>query len=677
MQLFVEILVEELPALPFLKEFKNFGEKWDKVLLDHKIKCNSQFFYTPRRIVICVDNFPKKTQDEVVEVFGPPVQIAFEGGDKNQKLAPAGEAFLRKNNLSQENLQTYNKNNKEVLYAKLVQDGIFTDSVIVKIVESFLESLSFGKHMRWGNVKESFIRPIRNIIIFLDGVFFKSCAYGLQSEPKTLVHRSFGYDYKEVTSFLQYQDLLEKNGVILSQERRREIILEQIRSIEAKNNVCIEIDSELLDEVVAITEYPRAILGSFDEKFLVLPKEVIITSMKENQRYFAVYKDKTLQELSNHFVMVSNSVTKNEEIVVLGNQKVLRARLEDAIFFYENDLRNGLQTDGLANIVFIDGAGSIWDKIKREIEIAKFLVEKIKDKELNWDLIQQAITFSKADLLSEMVYEFPNLQGLMGSYYAKAMNLGDQIALAIKEQYLPTGEKSALPSSLFSSIVALANKFDNIFTLFSVGKIPTGSRDPFALRRSASGILRIILAQKIDFDLQKDLRSLSQRVGYQNICEEKIPSFFIERMEGILGVNPSLIKSVLATKEANICDIFAKVEALNTYLSQDKETFVATFKRVANILKDMPEVSNIDPKLFEYEAEKKLFSLYEKISKSKYDNYVEQMKNLCSFKPLLDDFFNEVMVNVENQTIRQNRVTLITRIYNEFLKIADIKEISF
>lgn len=674
-QLFVEILVEELPALPFLREFQNFEEKWKKVLSEYKIECLSEFFYTPRRIVICSSNFPLKTQDEELEVFGPPVEIAFKNADKNQDLTPAGEAFLKKNNLLRSDMSFCMKNGKEVLYAKTKLLGIETKDFIALCVEKFLASLHFGKHMRWGEVKDSFIRPIRNIAIFLDEVFIKSCAYGLNSVPKTLVHRDCGYEYHDIKNFSQYQKLLQENGVILSQDTRRELILDAIRALEKKHNLFIEIDLELLDEVVAITENPSVILGVFEERFLELPKEVIITSMKENQRYFGVYQDKDLQKLSNHFVMVSNSMSKDQQIIVAGNQKVLRARLEDAMFFYHNDIEQGLKPEGLSKIVFIDGAGSMEDKVNRELKIVEFLHSKIASS-LDKNLLLEAIRLSKADLLSEMVYEFPNLQGLMGYYYAKHMGLDDRVAVAIKEQYLPTGEKSTLPSSLFSALVALANKFDNILMLFAMGKIPTGSKDPFALRRAANGILRILLDQKISFHLKEDLMGLIDKIGYKNVSQEQIFQFFIERFDGILNVNPSLIKSVLLAQEYDVCNIVAKIEALNIYLLKEKDTFVSTFKRVANILKQEPKTLHIDSSLFESDVEKELFEAYQKVASKQYKNYLEQMEELCVLKPLLDRFFDNVMVNVEDDSIKQNRIALIANIYYEFLKIADVKEIS-
>ena len=677
--LFVEILLEELPAVPFLREFENFKTKWDKVLGDYELGCTSEFFYTPRRLVILARDFSLRTQDKEQEIFGPPVEIAFVNGDKSGALSNAGEAFLKKNNLSRGELGFALKDNREVLYAKSIQKGRASVEFVAEMVEKFLASLHFGKHMRWGSVKESFIRPIRNIMIFLGEEFVKSQAYGLDNAPKTLVHRDFGFEYHEVKGFEQYEELLKNHGVVLRQEERKNLVVEQIRAIEKKSGLYVELDEELLSEVVAITESPRALLGSFDAKFLELPKEVIVTSMKENQRYFALYRDFIKHEkLAPHFIVVSNSTSPQDGVILAGNEKVLKARLEDAMFFYHNDLKRGLQTEGLEKLVFIEGAGSMADKVARERALALALMEKFAVEVDGREKLLCAVELSKADLLSEMVYEFPNLQGLMGYYYARHQGEDESVAEAIKEQYLPLGEDSDLPSTKFSSIVAIAHKLDNIFTLFAIGKIPTGSKDPFALRRAASGILRIIDGWGFWFDLKEDLPRLFASVGYGVEYPEQIRQFFLERLGGILGGNPSLLRSVLATGENDVSEIFLKTWALVGFFSTNRSELISTFKRVANILKDVENLGDLEvnENLFECAEERELFEAYSKIVGRDFEDYEELLRALCALKTPLDAFFDGVMVNVENPALRQNRIALIVKIYEEFLQVADIKEIS-
>ena len=496
--------------------------------------------------------------------------------------------------------------------------------------------------------------------------------YGVKSSHISYPHRSvsyypFSYDFAG-----GYFCKLDKNGVILYQNERKKKILEEFKKIEEKNSIDIEIDSELLNEVIAITEYPTALLGSFDEEFLRLPSEVIITSMKEHQRYFPVFKN---GKLSNHFIVVSNAITDDYSLIVKGNEKVLKARLSDAIFFYDNDLRNGLDFEGLKDIVYMQGLGSIYDKELREKEIALYLCDIYGlDEE---ELISRAVMLSKADLLSEMVYEFTELQGIMGYYYAKAMGEDKRVCLAIKEQYLPSGESSDLPSSIFSSIVALSYKLDNILALFEIGKIPTGNKDPFGLRRAANGIIKIVLEYNLPFDIDKVFNDLAK--NYPNIDIDKVKEFFTERLYQFFNVNPSVIKAVLSSGEKDIVLIAQKVEALNKIVSSSefKEVFT-TFKRVSNIVKDVDiaQELSIDTSLFEKDAEKELFKAYTSVKDKEFSDYEIRLEELFALKPQIDNFFDNVMVNAEDEKLKTNRKNLVASIYKTFKEIADIKEIT-
>ena len=674
--MFIEILVEELPAIPFLKEFVYFEEKWQKALEKVGITAEATFYFTPRRIVLFDSKFPFQTQDSVLEIDGPPVSIAFVNGDKNLDLTPAGEAFLRKNSLQRSELRFKNKNGKEILSCSYKKSGVKTRDLINEVLNDFLSSLHFGKPMRWAEVKESFIRPIQNVMIFFDNDFISFRGYGIKGVAQTLVRSNQGYEKVDIRNFCHYQEVLGDNGIILNQNERRDKILSEIEQIKKDQGVFVEIDKELLDEVVAITENPKVILGSFEKKYLQLPKEIIITSMKENQRYFAVYQDNDLTQLHHHFIVVSNSIARDNELILKGNEKVLRARLEDAMFFYHNDLKNGLKTQELSQIGFVQGAGSMLDKTHREEKIARFLSGIFQLSEEKKEEIFTSVLLSKSDLLTEVVYEFSNLQGIMGYYYALQAGKSLNIALAIKEQYLPLGENSELPSTLQSSIVALAYKLDNILTLFAFDKIPSGSRDPFGLRRAANGVLRILLNRNLTFHIDREIEKICEILGYQGIAK-KVENFFLERLEAIFNVNSSLIKAVLNTGEREICKIGQKINALDVCLTRDKEACINTFKRVANILKEAKEVTGILPQFIQEPAEVALYESYLKIEKMKIDNYVVYMEALVSLRPLLDDFFNQVLVFVDDERIKNNRIALIFRIYQAFLKIGDIKEISF
>lgn len=679
--LLVEILVEELPAIPFLKEFPNIELKWQQIVQKYNLNSKPSLFYTPRRIVIIDESFPEMSEQTKEEFFGPPIAIAYEGGDKNKSLSKAGEGFCKKCQIKPEEVQVISKDGKELLYHSKQIKGVAAQDVLANIVKEFIASLNFGKSMRWGSLSESFIRPIRNICILFGAEHIPISAYGMSGRAATKIHTDISFEWIQITSIAQYLQVLKDGYVILSAQERRDKILQEISQIQKEKNIQVEIDEDLLSEVVAITEYPKALYGEFEKTFLELPKEVIITSMKENQRYFATFSNQTLH---NGFIVVSNATASKSEKIVLGNQKVLKARLSDAMFFYHNDLKNGLDSSRLQEVAFVNELGSIADKVEREKKIGLFLAQKYQNS-LNLKnanaMVEEAICIAKADLLTEMVYEFPELQGLMGYYYAQAEGRDTHISLAIKEQYLPNGEDSALPSNIFSSIVALANKLDTIFALFSVGKLPTGSKDPFALRRASSGVIKIILDKNLPFDLHNDIVELFS-VGNYKTSDDKITAtiedFFIERLEAIIAVNPSILRSVLSTSERDICSIVAKSKALHSFFEKsDKEAFISTFKRVANITKEMKDISSIDEELLKIPEEIKLYECYHSITHQSFNNIDEKIEALFSLKKPLDDFFENVLVNDSDEKKRENRKNLIFSIYQKFLEVGDIKEIAF
>jgi glycyl-tRNA synthetase beta chain len=528
--------------------------------------------------------------------------------------------------------------------------------------------------MRWGSLKDSFIRPIRWVNVLLGDELVDVELFGVKSKKETFVHRISNFNSIEISGIKEYFEILQEGGVTLFPELRRENILNNFSSLEKDNGITIEIDEDLLNEVVAITEHPTALLGSFDEEFLKLPPEVIITSMKEHQRYFPVFKD---AKLINKFVVVSNAFTDNFSKVIEGNERVLRPRLADALFFYNNDLKNGLSTKGLEKVVFMKGLGSVADKIERERKIANTLFEMYKPKDASKEILERAISLAKADLMSEMVYEFTELQGLMGYYYAKEAGESEAVAIAIKEQYLPNGEESALPSTPLSAIVAMSLKLDTLIGLFSINQIPTGSRDPFALRRAVNGLIRITKEYDFKFDIIETLTLLSKE--YRSFDISKLEAFFLERLKQYFRVNPSIVEAVLASGERELLAIGKKIEALEIMINSDgfDEAF-STFKRVANITKDidMSKEFTVDSKLFEKGEEEALFARYSEVSQVKYKSYEEELDALLGLKPELDKFFDEVMVNAEDEKIRNNRKSLIAAIYKSILQIADIKEVS-
>lgn len=665
--LLIEIGVEELPAIPFLKELPNIEKKWANILEKNRLLCDFDFFYTPRRLVLWHREFQVKQENNIEEMLGAPVKIAFKDG----KPTGAALGFAKKCGVSVEELERIDQGRGEVLYYKKEVLGLESKELLNSMINEFISSLDFGKSMRWGSRTDSFIRPIRSLSILLADEVIEAELFGVKSSNFSFAHRMVTYEPFTYDFAGDYFCKLEKNGVILYPDERRKRVLEQMKEIEASNAVKIDIDKELLEEIVAITEYPTALIGKFDEEFLQLPEEVIVTSMKEHQRYFAVYKD---GELTNNFIVVSNSKTEDFSHIIAGNEKVLRPRLADGMFFWENDIANGLSNKGLKKLTFVEGLGSMYEKCEREAKIATFLAQKFgEDKEL----VQKAVMLSKADLMSEMVFEFTELQGLMGYYYAKIAGEKEEIYIALKEQYLPDGEDSELPSTIFSSIVALSYKLDNLMGLFSVGKIPSGSKDPFGLRRAAAGIVKIAIEHKLAIDLEEIIDALAS--SYKGLEKTKLVDFFNERLFKIFDVNPSVLKAVLGSDESDIYKISQKLCALNPIvLSDNFKEYATTFKRVANIIKDLDINSElvVNIELFEDKEEKELYEVFTSIISKEYSNYEEELDALFALKPQLDNFFDNVFVNHEDENIKANRKNIIGKVYQAFKEIADIKEIT-
>ncbi|GAA8818903.1 glycine--tRNA ligase subunit beta [Helicobacter pylori] len=695
-ELLVEILVEELPAQALLNEYKEMPKKLHALFQKRALEVgNIEIFYTPRRLCLLVKDFPLLTQETKEEFFGPLVKIACNHQDKTQGLNELGLGFYQKLGLKDhQHFQTAFKNNKEVLYHAKIHAKEPTKDLIMPIVLEFLEGLNFGKSMRWGNVEKSFIRPIHNICVLFNGENFNGIEvkeYGFKTKQATKAHRQEGFDFIQVDSPKAYFEVLEKNHVILDPKKREAKILQEIKELETKHRIIVEIDRDLLDEVVAITEYPSALLGEFDKAFLKLPSEIITTSMKENQRYFAVFNQKSQESptLHNGFIVVSNAIHKDKQKIIAGNQKVLKARLSDAVFFYENDLKKPLDNAPLESVVFVQGLGTLKDKMEREAIIAQYLMQKYASSlnmplEKALELVSRAVRIAKADLLSEVVYEFSELQGIMGYYYALKQNENELVALSVKEQYLPTSENAPLPSSIFSTIVALSLKLDSLFSLFSVGKIPSGSKDPFALRRLSFGLLKIIAHYELEFDLKADLKNLFEKVGvYQSFDLEVLEKFLLERFNNLIDCNPSIIRSVLNTNERDIVKIIQKVKALKRFLddpknAQKKELLFSAFKRLANINKDRNpnELGEFSTSLFKESQEHALLEAFNAIKTSAFESLDSKIEAYFGLHAPLEEYFKSVLVMDKDIEIQKNRKNFLWGVYQSFLEIGDIKEIA-
>lgn len=669
-ELLIEISCEELPAIPFLKELPNIKDKWIKILQEYDLVSSFDFYYTPRRLVLFHKDFALHTKQTKSIIYGPPLNIAY----KDNLPTKVAIGFAKKCGISAEKLKTIKKNGTDFLCFKKIVESQSTSIFLNDMVNKFISSLDFGRSMRWDIFNNSFIRPIRALSIVHNDNLIKANLFNNNSQKISFTHPMIDKKTFTFNTPKDYFKLLKQNGVILDQNDRKKLILDQIDTINKKHNIKVQIDEELLNEIVVLTQYPTVLLGAFDEEFLTLPKEVIITSMKEHQRYFSVYKN---DKLTNNFIVVSNSYTKDFTKIIKGNEKVLKARLKDSMFFYENDLKIGLKNDELKNLIFVNKLGTMYDKSIRERKIALYLsnIYKIEEKEL----ISKTIDLSYCDLSTQMVFEFTSLQGIIGYYYSKYNNEDERLSQAIKEQYLPNGNDKTLPSSIFSSLISLSKKIDTLISIFSINKIPTGSKDPFALRRACIGILEIISKYDLNFNFEELLKEFSSL--YKPFDTNILIEFFDERLYKFFDINRSIIKSVLITEEKDYNNIIKKILALNNIvLNSHFKEYTTTFKRVANIINSIDissnNISNINKKLLTLKEEQELYNKYESIKNREFNSYTEYIKSLFNLKPYLDNFFENVFVNDKNIQLKQNRQNLISNIYLEFKNIADIKEIS-
>lgn len=677
--LLIEIGVEELPAIPLLKELPNISNKWSKILEEQSLLSNFEFYYTPRRLVLWHAEFLTTQADKEEELFGAPVEIAFKEG----KPTPAALGFAKKCGVPIDEIGRSEKGGKEVLHFKRTIAGKESVDLLSEMITKFIESLSFGKSMRWGSNSESFIRPIRWIGVNFAHKLVPMNYLNVASQNHTYIHRQSSFEPQSYNDPKTYFDILKEGKVDLFDSSRRETILEQFNKLEADHKITIEVDEDLLNEVIAITEHPVSLVGDFSQEFLELPDEVIITSMKEHQRYFPVFKD---GKLSNHFIVVSNAVSDDYSLIVSGNEKVLHARLSDGLFFYHNDLKRGLLNDGLEKVVYMKGLGNLSEKLAREKSIATTLFNAHKEDVLSnlkrsedetKVLLQRVFEVSKADLMSEMVYEFTELQGVMGYYYATKLGEDNLVSLAVKEQYLPDGEDADLPSNHFSALISLAVKLDALMGLFSIDQIPTGSRDPFALRRAATGIIRIAIENNISVNIADVLAENTSL--YKDYDSEKLELFFLERLYPLYETNTSIIKSVVASGERNLVELDKKIKAVASVANDSSfKDLMSLFKRVANITKDMtPSMEDvIEEKFFAEDAEKELFKAYTDVVSKTYSSYEENLDALFGLAPKLANFFDNVMVNAEDINLKNNRKNLIGKIYLSLKSISDIKEIT-
>ncbi|HPD57117.1 MAG TPA: glycine--tRNA ligase subunit beta [Smithellaceae bacterium] len=684
-ELLFEIGTEEIPAGFLSKAVIDMEEISKKLLAENRIACSGiKCLATPRRLVLYIAELGDKQKDEIIEKIGPAKKAAFDEGGKPTKAALG---FARGLGIDPSELQIITTEKGEYVGARKQVPGRPTQELLPEILKAFVLAIPFRKSMRWADYDLRFARPIHWFLAIYDGKTIP-----LQMGNVVATNESYGHRFMSpapfaVADFKDYLSKTRENHVIVDHEERKKIVLTEAQKAAAQAGGKLYYTEELLETVTFLVEYPVIIRGGFDEKYLKIPKEVIITTMISHQKYFPVTNEK--EELLPCFIAVSNTKPRDENVVARGNERVLRARLADAQFFFEEDKKIPLEdrVDSLKKVVFHSLLGTSYEKVMRFRKLALKLAQKINP--ALSDNVDRAALLAKADLETQMVGEFSELQGIIGREYARLAGEKPPIAEAIYEHYLPVVAGGALPQTDEGAIVGIADKMDSIVGFFGVGLSPSGTADPYALRRQAIGIINIILFKRYALTLDylfEESFGLFQNIFKKTAAEIKkdVLQFFAGRLENLFiaqGYSYDTVAAVLASDFSDLIAFEEKVKALHAFRNNpDFEPISIAFKRVDNILKGFNS-PQLDPKLFVAEAEKNLFTAFKKINenvtaKIKANDYLGALTELAFLRPFVDAFFDNVMVMDKDKKIQINRLSLLTEISVMFHKIADFSKIA-
>lgn len=685
-ELLLEFFSEEIPARMQAAAEADLKRMLLKELDEARLTYGTVTTYsTPRRLTIVVDDMPTAQPDLKEERRGP----------RADAPAQAIEGFLRGCGLTRDQLVEREDKKGTFLYAVIEKSGQPVSDIIPAMVEGIVRNFPWPKSQRWGAGTLRWVRPLHSILCLLDGQAVAFDIDGIQAGNMTRGHRFMAPDAFEVSDFTDYQAKLRAAKVLIDPAERREIIKDEAEKLCAAQGLELVDDEGLLREVAGLVEWPVPLLGKVDGSFMALPGEVMVSEMREHQKYFAVRDAKT-GKLSPYFVCTSNMIAKDGgKIITAGNERVLAARLYDAKFFWDQDLKQPLVNNlaKMDSIVFHIKLGTLAQRIERMRGLVRVVAPMIANCDVR--MADRGAELAKADLVSGMVYEFPDLQGVMGQYYAKAQGEDAAVADAIADHYLPKGPSDAVPTAPVSVVVALAEKVDTLVGFFSIDEKPTGSKDPFALRRAALGVIRLI----VENGLRLSLKGLFDRarINYEqqgvavSDATADLLAFFADRLkvqQRDAGVRHDIVDAVLENGPADdLVKLLAQVHALQEFIATDDgENLLAGYKRAANILrieekKDKTSFAgSVDPSLLAEAAEKNLYESLERLSESANINidgekYADAMRNIAQLRGPVDRFFDDVIVNSDDANIRNNRLNLLAKIRAALSGIADFEKI--
>lgn len=684
--LLLEIGLEEMPAHVVTPSRIQLEEKVIKFLDEHHLDYETvQSFATPRRLAVKVTAIPEKQADVEEEVKGPAKKIAL---DAEGNWSKAAQGFVRGQGVTTEDIVFKELNGVEYVYVTKFTKGQSAKEVLTKL-NDVITSLTFPVTMHWANYDFEYIRPIHWIVALLDDEVIPFNVLDVTTGQTSRGHRFLGDDVT-FQHANEYETKLKEQFVVVQPNERKQMIVDQANALAAEKNWQLALDEELLEEVTNLVEYPTAFVGSFDEKYLSVPDEVLVTSMKEHQRYFEVRNDQGL--LMPHFIAVRNGDNVHLENVIKGNEKVLIARLEDAEFFYNEDKKLTIEAcvEKLKNVTFHEKIGSIYEKMQRVALIAQIIGRKVGLSEDELEDLKRASEIYKFDLVTNMVGEFPELQGIMGEKYALLQGEKPAVATAIREHYLPTSSEGELPETAIGAVLALADKLDSVFSFFSVGMIPTGSNDPYALRRQTYGVIRIIEDKGWTFPLVQLQTEVDEAVNQDvekygvllNEGQAEVVEFVKARLRQLLmtkNVRHDIIDAVVSAEQADLSKLFASANILKSrFEDQDFKPSMEALTRVINLAKKGQELlgdteEGIDPSLFENKAEKELYQAVNDLSEAFVTRTIaENYEALVNLRPLIDAYFNETMVMVEDEKVKQNRLKQLMQIAKMALSIASL-----
>jgi len=684
--LLIELGTEELPpkslkalATTFFEQIKN---QFDSAELHYE---EIVWFATPRRLAIKVTALLEKQADKKIEKRGPAVNVAF---DEEGNASKAAQGWARSNGITVEQAERLVTDKGEWLLHKAIQPGKTVAELLPAMVNYALGKLPIPKPMRWGSERIQFIRPVHTLVLLYGDKIITGETLGVTSSNVVTGHRFHHHGLVTVDHADNYESILHDAHVMVDFDKRKTLITEQINKAADSINGQALLDDELIDEVTALVEWPVTLVGSFDESFLKVPAEPLIYSMKDHQKYFPVADNNG--NLLNKFIFVANIESKDPQQVVFGNEKVIRPRLADAEFFFKTDKKQTLEKrlTSLQSVLFQKQLGTLKDKSERIAILSEFVAGKIGE---NSKVANRAGLLSKTDLMTDMVLEFPQVQGIMGKYYALHDGEEHDVAQALEDQYRPRFSGDKLPEGNIGCAVAIADKIDTLVGIFGINQQPKGDKDPFALRRAAIGLIRIIIEKQLELDI-KDLLSKSIELYGEKLTNkevlEQVVEFILGRYRAYYqekNISVDVILSVLAKSPMAPLDFDKRIEAVSYFKDlSEAQNLAAANKRVGNILAkfDGTLYESVNAALTTEQAEVVLAEKYQQIHSDVQPlmatkNYQAALTALALLREPIDSFFDSVMVMAEDEAVKVNRLTLLNDIRNSFFAIADISLLQY